>query len=114
MPVLRIETNQKLSQEQTTDLMERSTDMLCRVLEKPKTFMMVYVDAGCNMMFNGNTAPFAFVQLRQFAFEENQTAEIITAISSFVTDELDVSQDRQYIQLMEMKSSLFGWDGKPC
>ncbi len=80
MPVLRIETNQLLSQDQTTTLMQKSTDMLCSKLDKPKTFMMVYVDAGCNLMFNGTAEPFAFVQLRQFAFEEEQTAGIIKAI----------------------------------
>ena len=41
MPVFRIETNQTLFQEQSSALMEKSTDMLCKVLEKPNTFMMV-------------------------------------------------------------------------
>ena len=61
MPVLKIETNQTLSREQTTALMEKSTDMLCRVLGKDKTYMMVYVDAGCSMMFNGSAEPFAYM-----------------------------------------------------
>ena len=114
MPVLKIETNQPLSREQTAALMKKSTDMLCRVLGKDKTYMMVYVDAGCSMMFNGSTEPFAFVQLRQFAFEEDQAAGIIEGISAFIADELQVSPNRQYIQLAEMESALFGWDGKPC
>ena len=84
MPVLKIETNQPLSPEQTAALMGKSTDMLCSVLGKDKTYMMVYVDAGCSMMFNGSTEPFAFVQLRQFAFEENQAAGIIAGISAQV------------------------------
>jgi phenylpyruvate tautomerase PptA (4-oxalocrotonate tautomerase family) len=114
MPVLKIETNQTLSQEQTAALMEKSTNMLCSVLGKDKTYMMVYVDAGCSMMFNGSTEPFAFVQLRQFAFEEDQAAGIIKGISTFIADELQVNPDRQYIQLTEMENALFGWDGKPC
>ena len=114
MPVLRIETNQTLSEEQTAALMEKSTDMLCSALDKPKTYMMVYVDSGCSMMFNGTAEPFAFVQLRQFAFEKEQAAGVIKAISDFVVSELQVSPDRQYIQLTEMESTLFGWDGKPC
>ena len=114
MPVLKIETNQTLSREETASLMEKSTDMLCRVLGKDKTYMMVYVDSGCSMMFNGSAEPFAFVQLRQFAFEEGQAAGIIEGISAFIADELRVNPDRQYIQLAEMESALFGWDGKPC
>ena len=114
MPVFRIETNQTLSQDQTAALMEKSTDMLCSVLEKPKTFMMVYVDTGCSMMFNGTADPFAFVQLRQFAFSEEQAPRIIKEISAFIENELVVKPERQYIQLMEMKNTFFGWDGKPC
>lgn len=114
MPVLKIETNQGLSREQTTTLMEKSTDMLCDVLAKPKTFMMVYVDSDCNLMFNGNMEPFAFVQLRQFAFEEEEAAGIIAAVTTFIEEELQVKPNRQYIQLTEMKNTLFGWDGKPC
>jgi phenylpyruvate tautomerase PptA (4-oxalocrotonate tautomerase family) len=114
MPVFRIETNQTLSREQTAVLMEKSTDMLCSVLGKDKTYMMVYVDAGCSMMFNGSTEPFAFVQLRQFAFEKDQAAGIIEGLSTFIADELQVNPDRQYIQLTEMENALFGWDGKPC
>lgn len=114
MPVFKIETNQPLSQEQTATLMEKSTGMLCSVLEKPKTFMMVYVDSGCSMMFNGTTEPFAFAQLRLFAFEEELAKGIIKAISTFIEDELQVKPNRQYIQLTEMKNTLFGWDGKPC
>jgi phenylpyruvate tautomerase PptA (4-oxalocrotonate tautomerase family) len=114
MPVLKIETNQTLSDDQTAALMEKSTDMLCRVLDKPKTYMMVYIDSGCSMMFNGTADPFAFVQLRQFAFDKKQAAGIIAGISEFIVDELQVSPDRQYIQLTEMESTLFGWNGKPC
>jgi len=114
MPVFRIETNQILSKEQTTALMAKSTAMLCNALEKPKTFMMVYVDTGCSMMFNGTTDPFAFVQLRQFAFEEEHAAGIIASIATFIENELEVKPNRQYIQLAEIKNALFGWDGKPC
>jgi phenylpyruvate tautomerase PptA (4-oxalocrotonate tautomerase family) len=114
MPVMRIETNQSLSQEATTDLMKAATDMLCRVLEKPKTFMMVSVDSGCRMMFDGSTDPCAFVQLRLFAVSDDDAPGIIHQISDFISEALDVKADRQYIQLMEMKPSHFGWNGKPC
>lgn len=114
MPVLRIETNQELSRDQTAALMEKATEMLCSALGKPKTFMMIYVDSGCSIMFNGSTAPFAFVQLRQFAFDEKRVAGIIEVIGTFISSELKVSPDRQYIQLTEMKSAMFGWNGKPC
>ena len=114
MPVFRIETNQSLSEEHTAALMKSSTEMLCRVLEKPKTFMMVYIDSGCSIMFNGTTDPFAFVQLRQFSFKEEQTPDVIKEISTFIEKELSVRPERQYIQLTEIKSKLFGWDAKPC
>ena len=65
-------------------------------------------------MFNGTTDPFAFVQLRQIAFSEDQAPEIIKDICAFIESELDVKPDRQYIQLTEMKNTRFGWDGKPC
>lgn len=114
MPVFRIETNQALTGEQTQELLEKSTDMLCRVLNKPKTFMMIYIDSGCSMMFNGTTDPFVFVQLRLFKFPEEEVPGIIKNISEFIEHELDVKPNRQYIQLTEMKNTHFGWDGKPC
>jgi phenylpyruvate tautomerase PptA (4-oxalocrotonate tautomerase family) len=114
MPILKIETNQTLSKEDTSDLMQKSTDMLCRVLDKPKTFMMVYIDSGCSIMFNGTNEPFALVQLRLFAVPDDAAPGIIKEITEFTQKELDIKPDRMYIQLSEMKPEHFGWDGKPC
>lgn len=114
MPVLKIETNQLLSQEQTAVLMNDATDMLCRVLDKPKTYMMVHVDSGCSLMFNGSTDPFAFLQLRLFAVPEGDASKLISGISEFIEKFLEVKPDRQYIQLSEMKPAHFGWNGGPC
>lgn len=114
MPILRIETNQDLTDEQKQQLLEKSTDMLCRVLDKPKTFMMVYIDAGCCMLFEGSADPAALIQLRLFAFDEEKVPAIIADITDFIHQELAVEPSRQYIQLTEMKTALFGWNGKPC
>jgi hypothetical protein len=65
--------------------MEKSKDMLCRVLEKPKTFMMVYVDSGCSIMINGTADPFAFAQLRQYAFSEEQALKTWSSGPGFFT-----------------------------
>ena len=94
MPILRIETNQDLTTEQKQQLLEKSTEMLCRVLDKPKTFMMVYIDAGCCMMFDGNPDPLALVQVRVFAFPEEAVPGIIADITEFIQRELSVAPAR--------------------
>ena len=114
MPVFRIETNQTLTKNETSALMEKSTEMLCQLFAKPKTFMMIYIDSGCSIMFDGNKDPFAFVQLRQFSFSDDQAPKIIGEISTFIQNEIGVKPNRQYIQLAEMNPKHFGWAGKPC
>jgi hypothetical protein len=75
---------------------------------------MVRINPSANLMIDDSTQPTAYVQLKLFAFPQEQAAEFVKTITGFVQSELGVAPDRQYHRLIDMQPSMFGWNGSTC
>ena len=114
MPILTLDTNQSIAPEHCAELLHKATDLLAKMLAKPKSSIMVRINPGANLMIDDSTQPTAYVQLKLFAFPQEQAAEFVKTITEFVQSELGVAPDRQYHRLIDMQPSMFGWNGSTC
>ena len=114
MPILTLDTNQNITPEHSTELLHKATDLLVNMLDKPKSSIMVLINPGAHLMIDDSTEPTAYIQLKLFAFPQEQAAEFVKTITEFVQTELGVPPDRQYHRLIDMQPAMFGWNGSTC
>jgi phenylpyruvate tautomerase PptA (4-oxalocrotonate tautomerase family) len=114
LPILTLDTNQSIEPEHGTELLHKATDLLVNMLDKPKSSIMVRINPGAHLMIDDSTEPTAYIQLKLFAFPQEQAAEFVKTITEFVQTELGVAPDRQYHRLIDMQPAMFGWNGSTC
>ncbi len=109
MPVLKVKTNSEIADRKK--FMEDATALLSRVLGKPSQYIMVIVDANAEMMFAGSNEPLAYVELKSIGLPENQTSGISAELCKFIESEIQVPQNRIYIEFANAQRNMFGWNG---
>ena len=114
MPIFTLDTNQSIESEHCTALLHKATDLLSNMLDKPKSSIMVLINPNAHLMIDDSTEPTAYIQLKLFAFPQEQAAEFVKTVTEFVQTELGVAPDRQYHRLIDMQPSMFGWNGSTC
>jgi hypothetical protein len=78
------------------------------MLAKSKSSIMVRINPGAHLMIDDSTEPTAYIQLKLFAFPQEQAAGFVKTITEFVQTELGVEPDRQYHRLIDMQPAMFG------
>ena len=114
MPILTLDTNQSITPEHSAELLHKATDLLANMLAKPKSSIMVLINPDAHLMIDDSTEPTAYIQLKLFAFPQEQAAVFVKTITEFVQAELGVAPDRQYHRLIDMQPSMFGLHGSTC
>jgi phenylpyruvate tautomerase PptA (4-oxalocrotonate tautomerase family) len=114
LPILTLDTNQSIAPEHCTELLHKASDLLVNMLAKPKSSIMVRINPAAHLMIDDSTEPTAYIQLKLFAFPQEQAAGFVKTITEFVQTELGVAPDRQYHRLIDMQPSMFGWNGSTC
>ena len=59
MPILNIRTNQDIDDDRCRELLHKATDMLSKMLDKPKSAIMVDITPNAHLMLADRTAPSA-------------------------------------------------------
>ncbi len=108
MPFCGLQTNVKINDKES--LAKEFSSMIARELSKPESYVMVSVEEK-KMTFAGNSEPCAFVDLRSIGLSESQTPALSKAVCDFLKEKLDVPSDRVYINFMDAKGSMWGWNG---
>jgi len=62
-------------------------------------------------MFGGESQPTAFVLLKSIGLPADRCAEFSERICQFLNDEMEVPADRVFIEFVDLKRNLFGWNG---
>jgi phenylpyruvate tautomerase PptA (4-oxalocrotonate tautomerase family) len=109
MPVLKVQTNSEIADKKK--FMEDATALLSRVLGKPSQYIMVIVEPNADMMFAGSSEPLAYLELKSIGLPENQTPGISAELCRFIESEIDVPQNRIYIEFANAQRDMFGWNG---
>ncbi len=111
MPYLKIQTNQSINPDQATDLISKASQLVASELGKPENYVMVALSPPVPMVFAGTDAPTAYLELKSIGLPESRTADLSKALCQLMT-ELNISQNRVYIEFADAPRAMWGWDGK--
>lgn len=108
MPVLNIQTNQAISDEQS--LLAEASKLVARELGKPESYVMVILQPPVPMLFAGTDEPLAYLELKSIGLQESQTAGLSAALCQLLNDKLAIPPQRIYIEFADAPRKMFGWN----
>ncbi len=109
MPYLRIQTNQPCAD--AGQLMRRASAVVAEALGKPERYVMVALEPPVPMLFAGEDAPAAYLELKSIGLPEARTGELSAVLCELVGDTLGVPRDRVYIEFSAAPRHMWGFDG---
>ena len=110
MPLLSIETNQDLDDNQSASLLGKVSSATAQMLGKPESYVMVKLTGNPNMMFAGNQQPLAYVELKSLGLPEDRTTEFSAELCGLLSTEMGIAPDRIYIEFKNGIRHLWGWN----
>jgi phenylpyruvate tautomerase len=111
MPLLKIQTNQRLAESAAKSLASKASARVAELLGKPEAYVMVSVEAGANMLFSGTDEPLAYLELKSIGLPQSITAPASRALCDLVAGETGVATNRIYIEFTDAPRHLWGWNG---
>jgi len=111
MPYFSIQTNVDIPQQEHADFLQKASTTVATVLGKPESYVMVSLEAGQQMMFAGNDAPLAYLQMRSLGLPAEATSKLSATLCGFIEDELGIAPGRVYIEFAGPERYMWGWDG---
>lgn len=112
MPLLRLQTNLDLEREKKSALSAALSHKVSEWLDKPEDYVQVTLESSVTMRFAGTEDPTAFVEIRSLGFFGLNQAEISHALCAFLESECAISQDRVFVNFLDLARENWGWNGK--
>lgn len=111
MPLLKIQTNKPLDTVAGKSLAAAASTSVAGMLGKPERYVMVSVEHNPAMLFGGDDAPLAYLELKSIGLPENRTAQFSATLTDLVEQQLGIPAERVYIEFADALRHLWGWDG---
>jgi hypothetical protein len=73
---------------------------------------MVSIRSGLAMMFGGDDAPCAYLELKSLGLPEEQTATLSQALCELIGDKLQIPAERIFIEFSNPARHMWGWNGR--
>lgn len=109
MPFIKVQTNQEVKGKE--DLLKKLSAEMSERLGKPESYIMTALESDLKMSFGGSTEKTAFVEVKSIGLKQSITAELSQFICGFLEQELEIEQDRIYIEFADAPGAMWGWDG---
>lgn len=110
MPLLSIDTNRALDDTQASAFIRTASAAVADALGKPERYVMVKLAHHPHMLFGGNDAPLAYLELKSIGLPEDRTKALSQALCDLVSSHLGVATDRVYIEFANAPRHLWGWN----
>ncbi len=111
MPLLTITTNISLDDEAAQTLCSKASSHVASLLAKPESYVMVALEASVPMLFAGDDAPLAYLELKSIGLPENKTTSLSAALCNLMEEAASISKDRVYIEFADAPRAMWGWNG---
>ncbi|SDH37790.1 phenylpyruvate tautomerase MIF-related protein [Halanaerobium congolense] len=109
MPFIKVQTNQKVKKEE--ELLKKLSAEMAEQLGKPESYIMTALEAELKMTFGGSKEKTAFIEVKSIGLKQSMTEELSQFICEFIEQELEIEQDRIYIEFADAPGAMWGWDG---
>jgi len=112
MPYLKLQTNQTIDQQAMPGILAALSKGVSEALGKSENYVMITLESATPMIFAGNDAPAAFVELKSLGLPEEQTQQFSERLCSLVESQTDISRERVYIEFASPARHMWGWNGR--
>lgn len=112
MPYLMLQTNLVIPLEETTPLLENLSEAVAKALGKPESYVMVALADGTPMLFAGSDEPTAYLELKSLGLPDAMTPALSRTLCGLIEQQLEIDQDRIYIEFSSPADHLWGWNGE--
>jgi phenylpyruvate tautomerase PptA (4-oxalocrotonate tautomerase family) len=109
MPYIKLQTNQKVEKEEK--MLKKLSAAVADQLGKPESYIMTALETELKMTFGGSTEKTAFIEVKSIGLKQSMTEELSQFICEFIEKELEIDQDRIYIEFVDVPGAMWGWDG---
>ena len=107
MPYLNIVTNQAIADEAA--LLKVASQTVSKASGKPKSYVMIAVEAKSSMSMAGSDAPAAFLDYRALGLPSDRTA-FSDSLCNLISEQLGIAGDRIYISMTDSERQNWGWN----
>ena len=111
MPLLKIQTNRAIDPEQRPAILRLASERTARLLGKPESYVMVVLEPNPDMLFAGDDAPLAYLELKSIGLPGERTRELASGLCDLVRETLDVPAERVYVEFADARRHMWGWKG---
>ena len=112
MPLLKIQINQSLTDEQQVELLNEGSKLVAQELGKPEQYVMVIVEPAAPMMFAGSTEPTAYLELKSIGLPETKTQQLSSSLCQLIEEITGIDKARIYIEFADAARTMWGWSGR--
>jgi len=111
MPLLKIQTNKALDADAGKALAATASGVVAGMLGKPEQYVMISIEHNPAMLFAGNDAPLAYLELKSIGLPDAKTAEFSATLAGMLEQQLGIPAERVYIEFADAARHLWGWNG---
>jgi phenylpyruvate tautomerase len=111
MPLLKIQTNREVPPEQRPLLLQQASAKVAEILGKPERYVMVSLEHNPDMLFGGDAAPLAYLELKSIGLPGDRTRELSAGLCGLIQEALAIPAERVYIEFADADRHLWGWNG---
>lgn len=112
MPYLMLQTNVEISRDGADIVLKNLSAAVARALGKPESYVMIALDSGKPMLFAGSAEPTAYMELKSLGLPEAATPALSQTLCGLIEQQLEISQERIYIEFSNPANHLWGWNGE--
>lgn len=114
MPFINVTTSApSLPDARASQLLRTLSKTLASELSKPESYVMTCLTPQARMTFGGSDAPACYAEIKNIgALSPETTSRLSKALCQLLSRELDVPQNRIYLEFKAVEPHLFGFDGE--
>jgi hypothetical protein len=113
MPLINVYTSAPPPPEaRASALLLTLSKTLAKELGKPESYVMTCLVPKSSMTFAGSAAPACYAEIKNIGpLPPETTSRLSKVLCALLSKELDVPQNRIYLELTSLEPHLFGFDG---
>jgi len=114
MPLIQVQTSAASPEKPAVDsLLKNLSASLSKHIGKSESYIMTAFEAGATMTFAGSSDPACYIAIKSVgSMNPNQTKAMSQDFCQQVNKSLDVAQNRIYIEFVDARGAMWGWDGR--
>ena len=111
MPCLKIQTNSRIEPDRRGQILRTLSTGVAEALGKPESYVMVVLEPNLDMLFAGDDAPLAYLELKSLGLPPDQTGALSSRLCELMTETIQVAPERVYIEFCGPERKNWGWNG---